>query len=84
MPRGAAICAAVAGPPSPEKPNVPVPATVVIVPFDDTCLIRWLPVSAITKLPSGSNATPWTRLSWAAVAGPPSPEKPARRVPALS
>ncbi len=32
MPRGAAICAAVAGPPSPEKPNVPVPATVVIVP----------------------------------------------------
>ena len=54
MPRGAAICANVAGPPSPEKPNVPVPAIVVMMPVAlDTCLMRWLPVSAITKLPVG-------------------------------
>jgi hypothetical protein len=82
MPRGAAICAAEASPPSPEKPNVPVPATVVIIPFGETRRIRWLLVSASTMLPSGSSATPCTRFSCALVAGPPSPENPEEAVPA--
>ncbi len=47
-----------------------------------TRLIRWLLVSASTMLPSGSSATPCTRLSCAAVAAPPSPENPAAPVPA--
>jgi len=62
---------------------LPVPATVVMRPSGATRLMRWLPVSASTMLPSASSATPCTRSSWAAVAGPPSPENPGTAVPAI-
>src|SRR5262245_11322821 len=68
--------AAVAGPPSPEKPSVPLPATVVIVPVDETLRIRLLIASAIRNPPSRVAATATGRSSLALVAGPPSPEKP--------
>src|SRR5262245_12546533 len=79
---GRLICAAVAGPPSPENPRVPVPATVVIVPLGDTRRIRELPVSAIRNPPAGSAATPLGAEIAAAVAGPPSPENPDVPLPA--
>ena len=47
--------AAKAGPPSPEKPWLPLPAMVVITPWD-TFLIR--AASAIYKLPEASNVIP--------------------------
>ncbi len=59
-----------------------MPATVAIVPPALTRRMRSLPVSAIRKLPSGSAATPSGWFSWAEVAGPPSPAKPAPLVPA--
>jgi hypothetical protein len=40
-------CADAAGPPSPEKPGVPVPAKVVIMPAGSTRRTRLLDVSAI-------------------------------------
>ena len=58
MPRGAKISACVAGPPSPEKPGSPVPATVVIVPSDAIERIRWLSASATSSAPLEVNATP--------------------------
>jgi hypothetical protein len=73
MPFGMLSCAAVAGPPSPLKPAVPVPAIVVIVPPAATFRMRELLVSAIRKLPSGSATIACGALIWAAVAGPPSP-----------
>src|SRR5260221_6424256 len=84
---GAFSSAAVAEPPSPEKPPLgtpPVgemlllPATVVMVPLD-TFLTRELPVSAIYKLPVGSMAMPAGLKSLAFAAGPPSPDKPATK-----
>src|SRR5207248_223186 len=81
-PLGKLSWAAVAGPPSPEKPDVPLPATVVIVPADETRRMRLLLKSAIRKPPSAVAATPEGALSWAAVAGPPSPEKPDVPLPA--
>ena len=50
--------ALVAGPLSPLKPRVPLPATVVITPFE-TLRMRWLYVSAMYRLPAESTATPW-------------------------
>src|SRR4051794_9198434 len=79
---GESSWAVVAGPPSPEKPGVPVPATVVIVPAGVTRRTRPLPASAITKPPSGVPATASTEASWAAGAGPPPPEGPGGPVPA--
>jgi hypothetical protein len=46
-PIGSLKLAAVAGPPSPESPNQPVPATVLIVPSANTRRTRSLPASAI-------------------------------------
>ena len=81
--------AAVAGPPSPENPLVAVPGHGVDVarrssPARRTCRcwaattrIRLLSVSAITRLPAPSTATPPGKSSSAPVAGPPSPENPA-------
>ena len=68
--------AEVAGPPSPEKPWVPLPATVVMIPLGDTFRIRLLMVSAMKRFPEASTATPLGKLNDAEVAGPPSPEKP--------
>ena len=76
------ICAAVAGPLSPLKPEFPVPATVVIIPAGETLRIRALLKSAIRKPPSAVAATAVGEWIWAAVAGPPSPLKPAVPVPA--
>src|SRR5438552_1157649 len=50
--------AEVAGPPSPLKPKLPFPATVVIVPSGVTSRIRWLKVSAMKRFPAPSTATP--------------------------
>ena len=82
-PPGALSWAAVAGPPSPEKPNCPFPATVVITPVAaSTRRMRSLESSAMNRLPEPSTATPRGLLSWAAVAGPPSPENPSLPFPA--
>jgi hypothetical protein len=43
MPRGPFSAAAVAGPPSPEKEKLPLPAIVEIVPFVDTLRILLAP-----------------------------------------
>src|ERR1022692_5322663 len=40
--------------------------------------------SAMKTLPDLSITKPWGTFNWAAVAGPPSPEYPARDVPAIS
>jgi hypothetical protein len=61
---------------------VPVPATVVIVPPGETRRTRRLSASAIRNPPSAVTAIPNGELSWAAVAAPPSPEKPGVPVPA--
>src|SRR6185369_15582372 len=75
---GTERAALVAGPPSPENPLVPLPATVVIIP-PDTLRTRWLPASGIYRLPAESRArfcgAGPVLVSDAAVAGPPSPEK---------
>jgi len=55
---------------------------VMIVPDASTLRTRWLLESAMIRLPLGSTATAKGELSWAAVAGPPSPPKPATPVPA--
>src|SRR2546427_10119795 len=48
--------ALMAGPPSPEKPCEPLPATVVMIPSEDTLRIR--AVSAMKIIPAPSTATP--------------------------
>src|SRR5580700_8315224 len=76
--------ALVAGPLSPLKAQVPVPATVVIAPFE-ALRTRLLPVSAKYGLPAESTPTLklWKALfNWALVAGPLSPLKPAVPFPA--
>ena len=50
--------APVAGPPSPEKPSTPLPATVVIMPSVLTFRIRLPRISATYKFPAGSRAIP--------------------------
>jgi hypothetical protein len=59
-----------------------VPATVVITPAGLTLRTRWLKASAMYRLPAASTAMPRGLLSWANVAWPVSPEKPATPVPA--
>src|SRR5665213_2281490 len=76
IPSGAYSEAEVAGPKSPEKPWVPLPATVVMVPPGDTFRIRSLPESAMKRLPEASTATLVGVFRDAAVARPPSPENP--------
>ncbi len=46
-PLGALNWAEPAGPPSPEKPTVPTPATVEMMPALLTRRMRWLPASAM-------------------------------------
>ena len=50
--------AAVAGPPSPESPEVPLPAKVLIVPAPFTLRTRLAPESLIRSLPEASKARP--------------------------
>ncbi len=73
---------AVAGPPSPEEPPVPLPATVVRMPLVDTLRMRLLELSAMKRLPALFTATLEEKKSEPLVAGPPSPEKPAVPLPA--
>ncbi len=47
MSAGVSSRAAVAAPPSPVRPAVPVPAKVVITPAAETLRTRWLPRSAM-------------------------------------
>jgi hypothetical protein len=82
MARGPSNWAAVAGPPSPEKPATPVPATVVIVPVGSIRRMRSLPESAMYSSPDGAAYTAFGSWSWAAVAGPPSPPAPGVPLPA--
>src|SRR6185437_9760153 len=77
--------ALVAGPLSPEKPATPFPATVLMMPSGVTLRMRWLPVSAMYRLPEESTANPacaLERFKAALVAAPPSPEKPFVLLPA--
>ena len=46
-----------AAPPSPVFPDAPVPAAVVMVPFNPTRRMRLLALSAIYKFPIESSAT---------------------------
>src|ERR1039457_3865884 len=82
MPAGWNSSAEVAGPPSPLKPAVPLPATVLIVPAAVTFRMRLLVSSAMKRLPALSTATPSGSRSSAEVAGPPSPLKPRVPLPA--
>ena len=68
-----------AGPLSPPKPCVPLPATVVITPFE-TLRMRLFIKSAMKRSPAESTVTPEGRYNWALVAGPLSPLKPCRPV----
>src|SRR5436190_15538559 len=84
MAEGARNRAAVASTGFPLKPNsVPSPATELMVPAAATLRMRWFRLSAIYTLPSGSTATPDGKLSWAAVAAPPSPLYPTEPFPAM-
>src|SRR5262252_9473471 len=73
--------AEVAGPPSPEYPSEPLPATVVMMPLADTFRIRSVP-SAMKRFPEPSTATAHGVDNDADVAGPPSPEYPGVPLPA--
>ena len=81
IPDTSLIFAAVAAPPSPEKPAVPVPATVVMTPVKASTRRTRTP-SPKYRLPTASTASRAGLLMFAAVAGPPSPEKPDVPVPA--
>src|SRR6059058_2186102 len=71
MSNGKLTCAFAAGPPSPPNVALPLPTTVLMVPFGATARIRLLFESAITTVPSGSIAAPDGAPIVAAVAGPP-------------
>ena len=66
--------ALVPGPPSPLKPIMPFPATVVIMPVPTATRRMRLPLSTKNKLPPPSIVNPET-LRPAIAAGPPSPLK---------
>src|SRR5581483_9626659 len=53
-PKGSANCAAVAGPPSPAKPAVPVPAAVVIMPSTLILRIRKISVDGMITTAAGT------------------------------
>src|SRR5947199_2047050 len=75
--------AAVASPPSPLNPEVPLPAIVLMSPTVSTLRIRLFRRSAMYTLPAGSTATPLGPFNDAEVAGPPSPSHPSLPLPAI-
>src|SRR5881397_4049039 len=81
-PLGPASWALMAGPPSPEEPCEPLPATVVMIPSEETLRMRLLLASAMKRFEAPSTATRLGPASWALMAGPPSPEKPCEPLPA--
>ncbi len=72
-----------AGPPSPEDPCTPVPATVVMIPAALIRRTRWLSRSVKYVLPAPSESSPCGELKAALVAGPPSPENLYDPLPAM-
>src|SRR6266545_749852 len=83
MPAALAKVAFRAGPPSPPKPQAPVPAKVEIMPVGETTRTALLASSDMYTPPSRPAATPLGLLKVAAVAGPPSPEFPQLPFPAI-
>ena len=81
-PKGPLSSAEVAGPPSPEYPEVPLPAKVLMIPDGVTSRMTVLPASDINISPFESNATPSGSWSCASVAGPPLPVEPDSPSPA--
>ena len=81
-PNGPCSSAAVAGPPSPVVPSVPLPARVVMMPSGATLRTTKFPLSAMSRLPEASTYRPVGSLSSAWEAGPLSPVYPAVPVPA--
>src|SRR5437763_6373376 len=75
--------AAVASPPSPLNPEVPLPAIVLMSPTVSTLRIRLFPRSAMYTLPAGSTPTTLGPFNDAEVAGPPSPSNSYVPLPAL-
>ena len=73
--------ALVAGPPSPLKPRVLLPANVVMIPVTASTRRMRFPV-AMNRLPPPSTATPNGKIKAALVPGPPSPLKPRTPFPA--
>jgi hypothetical protein len=74
----------VAGPPLPVSPQMPVPATVVMMPVAaETLRTAQLLVSAMNRLPERSTAIPVGKSSLALLAGPWSPVYPVAPVPAI-
>src|SRR5258706_16061314 len=80
---GNCMLASRADPPSPEKPNVPLPAIVEIVPEVLTRRIRLLLKSAMRICPDPSTKIPETSDKQALTAGPPSPQKARCPLPTL-
>ena len=64
MPAGRYILAAVAAPPSPLKPAVPLPANVLMIPDVLITRIHWLNWSVTYTLPLPSTATPQGLCTW--------------------
>ncbi len=80
IPRGSVNCARCDGPPSPLKPDVPVPATTVKVPFSSIRSNRWLFVSVKRTSPCESTARPLTFSKETLVARRPSTDSDAAPV----
>ena len=71
---GCRSCACDAGPPSPENPATPVPASVEMTPVaPSTFRTTWLSRSAMYMWPRASNTISCGMFSDPDVAGPPSP-----------
>ena len=85
MPQWVSISASTAGPPSPPRPTLPLPAMVVMMPVAASIrLIVELPRSERYRLPSSSMRRSWGWSNRAPPAGPPSPELPGTPFPANS
>ena len=80
IPKGFSICAAVAGPPSPDVAMVPSPANVEIMP--DELITLTLALFVKYTLPPDTTM-PLVAFICAAVSGPPSPLYPEVPVPAI-
>src|SRR5581483_6094872 len=81
-PRSKLSSAFVAGPPSPEKPAFPVPATVEMMPSGEMRRTRFTGGSVKMIEPSGASASVRGSVSLARTAGPPSPLSPVTPDPA--
>src|SRR5215470_9971610 len=75
--------ALIAGPPSPAKPEPPLPTTVEMVPSVETLRMRLLLKSAMKTFPVVSTATPLGVYNCAEPAALPSPPKPGVPLPAI-